>query len=223
MLFYQRVYAVHIIGCDTYAGSTAKMTFGIFVGIGEIVQFGDIFIGHQAYQLTLFVNHRQFLHFMSLECIHHGPVVRSADSDEVLAGHHLADSAAHVCLEAQVAVRDDTHQHMVLVHHGNTAYMIVVHHPQRIAYRLVAGDGQRVGYHAVLRTLDATHLSGLLGDGHVLVNDTDTSFTGNGNRHRRFGHGIHRGADHGDVQRDISGELSAQGYFTGQHFAVSGY
>ena len=186
------------------------------------MQFGDIFIGHQAYQLALFVYYRQFLHFMSLECIHHGPVVRSADSDEVLTGHHLADSAVHVGLEAQVAVRDDTHQHMVLVHHGNTADMVLVHHPQRIAYRLVAGDGQRVGYHAVLRTLDATHLSGLLGDRHVLVNDADTSFTGNGNRHRRFGHGIHRGADHGDVQRDIAGELSAQGYFTGQHFAVGG-
>ena len=164
MLLNQGVHAIHIIRRDTHSCGATQMTFGILVGIRIIAQFGDVFIGHEAYQFAVLVYHRQFLYLMRLERIHDGLVVRGADGNKLLARHHLTHGLVHIRLKPQVAVRHNTHQHMLLVHHRDTADMILMHHLECIAYRLVTEDGYRVGNHAVLCTFDAANLCRLLCD-----------------------------------------------------------
>ena len=222
MFLNQRVHAVHIIRGDTYSGCTTQMTFGILVSIRIVTQFRDIFVCHQADQFTVLVNDRQFFYFMGLQGFHDRRIISRTDGDQVLTGHHFAYRTVHVGLETQVTVRHDTYQHMLLVHYRYTADMKIVHQLQCIAYRLMPENGHGVGYHAVLRTLDGTHLSSLLGDSHILMNNPYTAFTSYGNRHRRFRHSIHRCTHQRDIKRYMPRELSGQGHLTGQHFAVRG-
>ena len=118
--------------------------------------------------------------------------VRVAGSgDKTVFGHYVADVAVEVFLETEVAVGDDAHEDVLLVHHGDTADVVFGHDAQRVAHGLVGRDGHRRVDHAILGALDRGHLLGLLFDGHILVYHADTTFTSNGNRHLRFGHGVH--------------------------------
>jgi hypothetical protein len=53
--------------------------------------------------------------------------------------------------------------------------------------------------------------------------DADTAFLSQGNRHRRFGHRIHRRADYGHIQFDISGEFRRDTTILGQDLRILGY
>ena len=223
MLAHQRVHTLHVISGDTHAGGATQMPLLVLVGIGVIAQFGDVFVSHQTDQLTVLVYHRQFLHLVGLQGVHDGPVVGRADGDQVLSRHYLAYRAVHIHFKPQVAVGHYTYQHMLLVHHRNTADVVVVHHLQGIADGLVAGDGHGIGNHTVLRTLHTTHLRCLLLDRHVLVDHTDSSFAGHGDSHRGFRDGIHGGTHHRDIEGYMTRELSLQVHFTREYFAVSGH
>ena len=48
---------------------------------------------------------------------------------------------------------------------------------------------------------------GLLLDGQVAVNDAEAALLRQRNRHVRFGHRIHGGADDGNIQADVAREL----------------
>ena len=86
-------------------------------------------------------------------------------------------------LETEVAVSDNTHEVVFFINHGNAADMIVVHHIQSILDGAAATNRDRVIDHTVLCTLDDGHLTSLLFDRHILMNDTDTALTRNGNGH----------------------------------------
>ena len=222
-LFVERVHAVHIVCRDTHARSAAQATFRVLASIGEVFQFGDIFVGNQPREVSFFVHHGQFLHFVGLQRVHNRRVVRGRDGNQVLARHHLGYRTLHVRLKTQVAVRYNPHQHVLVVHHGNTADVVFLHQLQRIAHGLLCRNSDRVGNQSVLRTLHAAHLSRLRLDRHVLVNHTDTAFAGDSNRHRRLRHGVHRCRHHGDVQANVTGELTAEVHLTRKHLRISGH
>ena len=71
-----------------------------------------------------------------------------------------------------------------LIYHGNAANMIVVHHIQSILDSATAANGNRIIDHTILSTLDDGYLTSLLLDRHILMDDTDTALTCNGNGHR---------------------------------------
>ena len=204
MLCHEGIHAIHVVGRDTYACSATQVSLRVFVGVGIVAQFGDIFVRNQTDKFAVLVNNRQFLHFVCLEGIHDGLVVRRTDGDEVVAGHDLADMAVHVGLEAQVAVGNYTYEHMVLIHHGDAAYMVVVHHLQGVADGLVGKDSDGVGYHAVLGAFDMTNLGSLGLDGHVLVNHSYTTFASDGNGHLGLGNRVHSCADDRDIQGNMT-------------------
>jgi hypothetical protein len=103
--------------------------------------------------------------------------------NQVLAGHYLINLLVHVTLETKVTVGHDTNEMILVIHHWNTTDMIVVHHIQRILHCTATTDGDRVINHTILSTLHDSHLTSLLLDGHVLVDDTNTTFAGDSNRH----------------------------------------
>ena len=75
--------------------------------------------------------------------------------------------------------------------------------------------------HAVLCTLDDSHLTCLILYRHVLVYDTDTSFTGNGNSHLTLRDGIHSCRNERHVELDVTREPCTQFYGLWQHFRIS--
>ena len=58
--------------------------------------------------------------------------------------------------------------------------MVLLHHGQSVTHGLAALDGDRVVDHAVFGAFHGVDLTGLLGDGHVFVYDTDASFACDG-------------------------------------------
>ena len=71
-----------------------------------------------------------------------------------------------------------------------------------IGQGLVGVDGDGFTTMPDFELLDPADLGGLFLRRHVLVDDADAAGLGHGDRHRRLGHGVHRGGDEGDVQRD---------------------
>ena len=132
--------------------------------------------------------------------------------DEVVLRHHFVDGTVETALEAQVAVGDDTHQMLVIVDHGDTTDMILGHDVESLGDGRAKGDGDRIVDHAVLGTLDDSHLTGLVLDRHILVDHADTTFTGDGNSHLALGHGIHGSRDERHVQLDVAREARFQLY-----------
>ena len=124
--------------------------------------------------------------------------------DEVLLRHDFVDGTVKTAFETQVAIGDDAHQMLLVVDHGNTADVILRHDVERLSHRATAGNGHGVVDHTVLSTLDNSHLAGLVLDRHILVDNADTTFAGNGNGHLALGDGVHGGRHEGHVELDVA-------------------
>ena len=142
--------------------------------------------------------------------------------DQVLAGHELMDGAIVIRDKAQIAVGQDAHQLAVLTdRHAGDA--ITGHEVFRILDQVMGREEERIGDHAVLRALDLIDVRSLIGDGHVLVDDTQAALTRHSNGHAGIGDGIHRGGHQRDVQLDHGGELDGHVNVLGQNLAAGGH
>ena len=82
--------------------------------------------------------------------------------------------------------------------------------------RVTSGfDGQRVGDHTGLGTLDHIDLSGLVVDGQIAVQHTDTTVTSHGDGHLGLGHGIHGSGEDRGLHHDLASQMSAGVHFEG--------
>ena len=72
---------------------------------------------------------------------------------------------------------------------------------------MLRGKEERVGDDAVLAALDEIDLLGLLLDRHIFMNDADAALARDGDRHARFGHGVHGRAHDGDAETDLLREM----------------
>jgi hypothetical protein len=70
-------------------------------------------------------------------------------------------------------------------------------------------DGEGVHHHARLELLHLAHLRGLLIGLQIAVDDADAARLRHGNRHGRFGYGVHGGGNNGDVDGDRAGDAGA--------------
>ena len=137
---------------------------------------------------------------------------------QVLAGHHLHDGTLHVLLETQVTVGHDTHQMTLAIHYRYATDMVLGHEGKRILYSPIATDGHGVVDHTILGTLHDGHLTSLFLDAHILMDHTDTAFTGDGNSHGRFGDSVHSGCHKRNLEFDVAREARGQLHCAGQHF-----
>ena len=206
----------------THTGSHTQPAFLILAGHRLVLGLGDILIGNQTHKPVLAVHYGQLLYLMFLQylgsCREVGLLV---SGHQILTGHDLVNGLVQASLKPQVTVRDNSHQMVVVVHHGDSANMVIVHHGERIAHLASLAYRHGIVNHTVLGTLHDGHLTGLLLNRHVFVNHTNTSLTGNGNGHRRLGHCIHSRCNKRHVQPDIAGKLGFQLYCLGQHFRIS--
>ena len=140
---------------------------------------------------------------------------------QIVLRHDLLHGTVETALKAQVAVCHDTHEVLVVVDHGDTSDMILRHDVQSLCHRRSQGDRDRIIDHAVLSTLHDSHLTRLVLDGHILVNNTDTTFTCNGDGHLRLCHSIHGSRHKRHVQLNVARETGFQLYCLGQYLRIS--
>jgi len=219
----ERIHTLHRIARDAYAGGYAQTALAVLAGVGVVLYFGNILIGNQSDEFPLVVHDGQLLDLVVEQHVGRMGQLRRMGGDEVLRGHHLRNQAVHVALETQVAVGDDADQPPLGVDHGDAADLVLLHQRERVAHGVLLGDGDRVVNHAVLGAFHTAHVRGLLGDGHVLVDDPDAPFASQRDRQRRFGDRIHCGRDDRNVEFDISRKAAGDVYFARQHLRIGGY
>ena len=129
--------------------------------------------------------------------------------DQVFLGHHIVNEPIHIGLELQVTVGDDADE-LALVADGHAGDVIFSHEGVGLAQGVAGSQPEGVGDDAVFRALDHVHLLCLGGDGHILMNDADAAFSGNGDGHAILGNGVHCGGHHRNIQLDFFGQLSVQ-------------
>src|SRR5687767_13175383 len=135
-----------------------------------------------------------------------GFVQRSSDRDrhERLRGHYFRDGDVEPRFEPEVSIRDDADQQAVLVHYRYAADQKPLHNAQSfgddggVIYR------NRIDDHSGFTSLYFVDLLGLLGNGEILMDDTDTTLLSQCDRERGLSHGIHGGRTQRDVKFDIA-------------------
>ena len=68
----------------------------------------------------------------------------------------------------------------------------------------------RIDHHAALKAFDPADLFGLLRDGQIAVDDTQTACLCHGNGQRRFGDGVHGSGQDGNVEMYVAGDTRTQ-------------
>ena len=186
-------------GCDT------QTSFSIFTGRRFIFCFCNIFISDQADQFIMTVYHRQLFDLVLLKYLGSSLQIRRLVCyHQVFLRHHLIDRTVHVSFKTKVTVGHDTYQVTAFIHNRYATDLIFRHHGQRIGHTFSFRDRYGIINHPVLRTFNALNLLCLFSDRHVLVNYTDTTFTGNSNSHFCLGNRIHGRRYHRDIQCNVS-------------------
>ena len=181
----------------------------VFRRLGILDPLLDVLDGDETFQTKAVVHDQKFFYavlvqdfFRVLEFRPHG------NTNQVLARHHVFDGQVGARLEAQVAVGQDPYQ-LPIRSNGHARDFVTAHDFQGVGDSRLRADGDRVHDHAAFRTLDLVNLLGLPLDRERAMNDANPALLRQRNRQTRFCHGVHGGARHGNVQRDLAGKLGA--------------
>ena len=219
---YEGCDTVHRIRRDADAGCHPEAALAVLAGIRVYLFLYYILIGNESHEASVRIDHRNLLHLVLLEHLHHVAALglTVAQGDKSFGSHHFLYLDGEIRLEAYVAVRDYSHQHTVGIYDRNAPDMVLGHYPEGVSYCLVLGDGYRIVDHSVLCPLDQTHLGGLGLDGHILVNDTYSTLPCKSDGHCGFSHGIHCSGDNWNVERDVAGKTAFEAHFPRKNFRI---
>ena len=134
--------------------------------------------------------------------------------------HYLADGDIEAALKAQIAVGENAHQ-LPILGDRNAGNFVLAHNVESVGNLVVGRHGDGIDDHAALGALYFVDFIGLLLDGQIAMDQSRAALLRHGNGHVRFGNRVHGGADDGDIQADIAGELSLRIGLRGYHIATS--
>ena len=169
------------------------------------------------------VNYGQLLDFVFLK--YGGRLLkigRLTGGHEIFLRHYLVDRTVKIALEAQVAVGHDTHQQLVAVYHGYAADMVFLHHGESVAHCATGKYRHRIVNHTVLGTLHGMHLTGLLGNRHILVDNANATLARYRDGKTGLGDGVHGGRHQRYIQCNTAGKSCGEINCARKHFTVSG-
>ena len=166
----------------------------------------DVLDRDEPLQMVLVVDHRELFHAMPVQD-GTGVLERGAHrhGDELFLRHDVGDAhRARVVHEAQVAVRQDAHEHVVGSGDRHAGDVELLHQFQRVRQLGVGLQRDGIHDHAALGALDLVDFLALAGDREVLVDDAQASLTRHGDGQLGLRDGVHGGRDDGDVEREIA-------------------
>src|SRR5581483_7491458 len=217
----------HLLGAlQEVAGSPdgcthAQPSLAIFGGVRIFKFLLDIFDCDQAFERVFIVYDQKFFHAVLMQDFFRF-FQRGAyrDCDEVLLCHHLADRDIGAGLKAQVTVRENADQLLVLGD-GHAWDLEFAHDLKSVRNFGFGRHGDRVNDHAALRAFYFIYLAGLLLNRQIAVDNPQPALLRDGDGQARLGDSIHGGADQGDIQRDIAREPGA-GVGVGRNYLRAG-
>ena len=142
--------------------------------------------------------------------------------DQIVFSHSLGDRQIEARLEAEVAVGENADQFAVRIGDRHSRNLVLLHHLQRLGDRLPRAHGHRVDDHARFRALDLVDLLGLLLDGHVLVDDAQSTLLGHGDGQASLSDRVHGRAEDGDIEVDVPSEPGGGVDEVGMQFRLRG-
>ena len=190
-----------------YRGAAQEPAFGILGAVGILACLLNILDGNQAAQVEVLIHDRKFFNpvggqdFLGL---FQGCAFRGCY--QVFAGHYLADGAVVIRFKPEVTVGQDAYEFAVP---GNrdSADPVAAHQFFSVGNQVFGAQEKGVGNDAVLTALHLIHLGSLFFNGHVFMNDSQSAFPGHGDGHPAVSHGIHGGAQYGNIQLDVLCQL----------------
>ncbi len=214
---------------DRGRGRDTQPALRILAGQGMGDRLFHVLHRDQADAAVLIVDHQQFFDAVLVQ---HPLGLVLADAfahrHEILVRHQLGDFLTGIGGEAHVAVGENADQlaRSALAgagHDRNAGKSVRVHQRQRIRQHRVGTDGQGIDYHSRFELLDLPHLRGLALDVEIAVDDADAAGLRHGDRHPRFGDGVHRGGNDRDIEGDRAGDAGADIGFRGQDVRKPGF
>ena len=221
MGIYQGSGTIQYITRYTDGSGTQQTTILITGGIGILNSLFNILDGDESTQIAVRIHDGKLFNLMSGQDLL-GFFQSSTDgsSYQILLGHHFLDLHIVIRQEAQVTVGDDAHQ-LALFTDRHAADAILAHQFIGIKDKMLRREMERIYNNTVLTSLDPIHFFHLLFDAHILMNNTDTAFPGNGNRHIRCGNSIHGSCHDGGVELDILGQPGRYIHLIGKYLRCS--
>ena len=215
--------SVKHVGSNSNRSAAEESVACVARGVRVLYALLDILDRDKSLEETVLVNQRELLDLvLSEDLLSLLEISADRSGNEVILCHYLADLLVVIGDEAEVAVSEDTDQ-LAVLNDRNTGDLVLAHQSVRVKYAVLRGEEERVNDNAVFRTLYLVHLVDLLLDGHVLVDNTDTAFSGNRDSHAALCYGIHRGSHDRGVERDVLGELRLEVDHVRGNVALCGY
>ena len=205
-------------------GPDPQPAAAVLAGHRELPHLLDIPHGDQAGQLAVAVDQQQFLDL--------GWLRMASASSSVVSG--LAVTRLFLVITSSICLSSVSRNFRSRRVRMPTSLpsSVVIGTPETLCRRITSWaretaslgpQGDRVEDHAALAPLDLVDLAGLGLGGHVLVDDPDAAFLGQGDRQGGLGDGVHRRGDQRDVDGDAARQLGADVHLAGDHFAVGGH
>ena len=174
-------------------GADAEPPAVVLAGVRVAVQLVDVLDRDQALQVEVAIDQQELLDLVAGEDavgLFEGGVL--GRGDEVALGHDLLDAEVVGLQEPEVAAGEDALE-LAADGDGDARDVVPFHDQAGFADHGVGAQGDRVDDDAVFGALDLVDLEGLLLDRHVLVDDAEAAFLGQGDGQLALGDGVHRG------------------------------
>ena len=220
---HQSLHTVEGISSYSHSGSYTQTAFRVFASHRFIFSFRNIFISNQSYQLTFFIHNRQFLNSVFLQNLRNSFHIGSwICSNDIFFCHHFIDMLIHISYEAKVTISNNSYQISFIIYYWNTTDSVFCHQCQCISYSRTSLNGYRIINHTIFSALHNGNLTCLFLNGHILMNNADTTFTCNGNSHFRFSNRVHSGRYKRNFQLNVFRKLCREFDSFREYFRVSG-
>ena len=171
----------------------------------------------QTFQVVGVVHHQQFFNavlvknfFRALKRGAHG------NGDQIFFGHHPADGNIKAALKTKISIGKNSDQLLVFCD-WDTGNLVFAHDFQCVRNLVVRRHGDRVDDHAAFRPLHLIDLFCLLLHREIAMDDAEPTLLCQCNCHVRFSYRVHGGAQDGDVQANIAGDLRLSIRFRWNH------
>ena len=219
--FYEKLEALFGAGSDADGSARKELAVLIFGGVGVFGGFDDVLDGDKAREVEVLVHDENtfetvFVH-QALGFIKRCPFLHG---DQTFARRHdFTHRSLHAGFKAKVAVGDHA-QNAAAFHNGHTADAVFKAHADHVADEHIRAHGDGVAHNAGFMALNLGDFRGLLFGGKILVNNANTAFLRHRNGEIGFGHRIHGGRNHRDVDADFTGEFGGEENVLGKNFRV---
>ncbi|BBG30506.1 cation/multidrug efflux pump [Zymobacter palmae] len=220
--FDQRINAIRRFSTRTDSGTDQQATISIFCSVRVVTCFFDIAHGDHADQLFT-VDNEDLLDAVFLQLLFdlfQRRAFRYGDQF-FTRGHNISNASAQVTLEAHVAASHDTGQ-LAIVQNGEAGETRLSGQLGQFTQRHRRCHSDGLFDDDRFEFLDLANFMGLLFDGHVLVDDADTTFLRHADGQARFGNGIHRGRQQRNVDRQLARQASAELNILRQYIGIAG-